>query len=256
MIKTNVLLLKLAKKFPKRIAKKHHDYVGLMTGKLPEKVNNILLCLDFDETVYELIKDKHYDFIITHHPFIYGTKSRVFKYDEKKKELCDKIDNLNMPIYSMHTNFDEGIDGMNDSLIKKLGCKNIYAPIKEPMMRIGELENEMNINDFAKYAKKSFNVEYGLLINKGNSTIKKVAIIGGGGSRSFKIALEEGADIYISGDAPHHIRRDVILNNYNYLDLPHEIEKIFMPTLKNILLEIDNSLVIDIIDHEKEPTFI
>lgn len=253
MIKTNVLLLKLSKTFPKRIAKKHHDYVGLMTGKLPIVINNVLLCLDFDEEVYELIKNRHYDLIITHHPFIYGTKSKVFKYDEKKKELCKKIDSLNIPIYSMHTNFDEGINGMNDALLNQLNCQNIYSPIKDPMMRIGELKQPMDISSFVEYVKKAFNIEYGLLINKGNKTIKKVGIIGGGGSRSYNIALEEGADIYISGDAPHHIRREIILRNYNYLDLPHEIEKIFMPTLKNILLKIDSTLKIDIIDHEKEP---
>ena len=35
----------------------------------------------------------HPDIIITHHPFIFGTKYRVFKYDIKKKELSEKIEN-------------------------------------------------------------------------------------------------------------------------------------------------------------------
>ena len=45
MIETKKLLKELAKRFPKKYAKVYHDYVGLMTGKLPEKLNKILLCL-------------------------------------------------------------------------------------------------------------------------------------------------------------------------------------------------------------------
>ena len=45
-----------------------------------------------------------------------------------------------------------------------------------------------------------------------------------------------------------------ILNNY--LDLPHEIEKIFMPQMKKLLLEMDDSLEIIIVDHEKLPKVI
>ena len=40
----NVMLKKLAKRFPKRFAKMNHDHVGLMTGKKPEEVHKIL-CL-------------------------------------------------------------------------------------------------------------------------------------------------------------------------------------------------------------------
>ena len=65
------LLRNLAKRFPKSLAD-HGDHVGLMTGRLKDDTKRILLCLDFDEIVYEKIlqmKDKP-DLILTHHPFI------------------------------------------------------------------------------------------------------------------------------------------------------------------------------------------
>ena len=107
-MKTRLLLQKLAKRFPKRYAKMNHDFVGLMTGKLPEEVNNILLCLDFDQEVLPLIEENKPDLILTHHPFIYGTRAKVLKYDKLKEELCHEIDELGVPVYSMHTNFDTG----------------------------------------------------------------------------------------------------------------------------------------------------
>ena len=256
MIEMNVILRKLAKSFPKRIAKMNHDHVGLMTGKKPDKVQKIFLCLDLDWEVLPLVKEYKPDVIITHHPFIYGTRAMVLKHDENRRMLVKEIDGLGIPVYSFHTNFDTGKGGMNDALSNALGLKNIYAPEKDPMMRIGELETPLSAVEFAKKAKTVFNVSYALLINSGAEIIKKVGIVGGGGSRGWRLAQEEGCDIYISGDAPHYVRRDVVNANYNYLDMPHEIEKIFMPTMKNILLGIDPTLEIMTVDHEKLPQVI
>jgi putative NIF3 family GTP cyclohydrolase 1 type 2 len=114
----------------------------------------------------------------------------------------------------------------------------------------------MSAEEFAKMANKAFNVHYSLLINKGKKEIRSVAIIGGGGSGNWPIAKDNGYDIYVSGDAPHHVRRDIVNAKYNYLDMPHEIEKIFMPTMKKLIHELDESIEIVVIDHEVEPTVI
>lgn len=255
-MKTRSLLLKLAKQFPKRIAKKHHDYVGLMVGPLKEETNKILICLDFDsEIVEEAIRLKP-DLIITHHPFYFGPKNKILKNDEIKAYLTEKLMENKIPLLSMHTNFDEGIGGMNDALARKLNLKDVYIPEFENMMRIGYLEQEMSVEEFANYAQKALNVDYALLVKAGNDTIRKVGIIGGGGSRCFRIAMNEGADIYISGDAPHYVRRDVIAEKFNYLDVPHEVERAFMETLKDIIKKIDPNVECITLDHEKMPIVI
>ena len=255
-MKTKALLRKLAERFPKKYAKVYHDHVGLMTGKLPEEVHKIILCLDLDWEVLPLLKENVPDLVITHHPFIYGTKYQVFKFDKNREALCKEVDALGIPVYSMHTNFDSGRDGMNDALSEALGLKNVYQSEKDICMRIGELEESMPVEEFAKFAKTRLDVDYGLLIAEGKPLVKKVGIIGGGGSRDWQIAKEEGCDIYISGDAPHHVRRSIVNEKFNYLDLPHEIEKIFMPQMKKILLSLDESLEILIIDHEELPKVI
>ena len=113
---------------------------------------------------------------------------------------------------------------------------------------IDSLTNVINRENIINYTKE--------LIANGKPVVESAAIIGGGGSRDWRVAKEAGFDIYISGDTPHHVRRDIILNNYNYLDMPHEIEKIFIPQMKKILLELDDSLEILTIDHEKLPKVI
>ena len=146
MIEMNVILRRIARDFPKRIAKANHDYVGLMTGKKPDKVQKILLLLDLDWEILPMVKEYKPDVIITHHPFIFGTRYRVCKYDESKRLLVEEIDKLGIPVYSFHTNFDTGRGGMNDALSKALGLVNVYAPMKNPMMRIGELESPIELS--------------------------------------------------------------------------------------------------------------
>ena len=255
-METKKLLSILGKKFPKKYAKQYHDYIGLMVGKLPNEVHRILLALDFDEFILEEAINYQPDLIITHHPFIYGKKKDVFLLDNKKEELYQCLESHHLPIYTMHTNFDTGKDGMNDALTEALCLHNVYAPSSNIMMRIGELEQEMDIFTFAKYAKEKLHVNYGLLLKNNDKPIKKVGIVGGGGNGEWEIAMKEGCDIYISGDASHHIRRDIIRYGFNYLDLPHEIEKIFVYQMEKILHNIDPSLAIKIIDHEKEPIII
>ena len=196
------------------------------------------------------------DLVITHHPLVYGTRYRVFKHDEEKRDFVLYLDEINLPVYSYHTNFDSGTRGMNEALAKRLNLKNIRTLENNIMARGGDLEEPMHIEEFAKFAKEALNVPYGLLINEGKEMISSVAIIGGGGSRSWRDAKEEGYDLYISGDAPHYVRRDVINGKYNYLDLPHEIENIFMDQMEKVLLDFDPTLKIKKITHEIPPRVI
>jgi putative NIF3 family GTP cyclohydrolase 1 type 2 len=124
------------------------------------------------------------------------------------------------------------------------------------MARGGRLPEPMEIHAFARYAKSKLGVDYGLLIAAGKQEITTVALIGGGGWMENEIAQKEGYDIYLSGDCPHHGRREIVLRNYNYLDLPHEIEKAFMTRMTKTLLTINQSLVISSVDHEKLPEVI
>ncbi len=253
---TKSLLNKLGKRFPKKYAKMNHDFVGLMTGKLPNEVHKIVLCLDCDWEIFPQIEKEKPDLVLTHHPLVYGLRSKVFKRDPSKKELCDALDRINVPVYSMHTNFDTALGGMNDALAEALHLKDVKVIENNIMMRGGRLETPMDIEEFAKYAIKCLNVNYSLLINKGSKTVERVAIIGGAGSGYWPVAKEAGYDIFISGDVPHHVRREIVNAKYNYLDMPHEIEKIFVPTMKKLIHELDESIEIICIDHEKEPKVI
>ncbi len=252
-METRKLLNKLGRLYPKRLALKNHDFVGYMAGRKVKDVKRIVLLLDLDELVVEEALSHSPDLILTHHPFVYGTRAKVFKRDLAKKALALRLDNLPVMVYSMHTNFDEGENGMNDALASALGLIDVKPLLGNGMARGGFLPSAMKISDFAAYAVEKLDAKYGLLVAGGKEEVKSVALIGGGGSRSWKSAMEEGYDIYISGDAPHYVRRDVLNAHYNYLDLPHEIENIFLDKMSEVLHGISDEFEIIKIKHENPP---
>lgn len=255
-MKTKSLITKIAKKYPKKIAESY-DHPGLQVSKFKEETNCVLLCLDFDEDVLNYILENKLenkiDLIITHHPFIFGKKKEVFEEDPIKERLYYRLEELKLPIFSLHTNFDNADDGMNDLLAAKLGLSNIRKLCLDSAARGGDLEHEMNVQEFANYAIEKLGVDYGLLIAKGPNTIKSVALVGGSGWRSYKVSQLESYDIFISSDMPHHARRDVVANRYNYLDIPHEVEQAFIDCFKKMLLSFDSNIEVISVFQEEMP---
>lgn len=255
-MKTTKLIFKLRNMFPKKNGYRH-DFSGLQIGKFKKETNNIVICLDFDFNVLKKIKNvKTIDLIITHHPFIYGQKEKVLNNDNVKKELVDKIEKIGIPIYSFHTNFDCSKNGMNDTVAEILGLKDIHVLNDDKIVRGGFLPYKMDVKKFAQYVKNKLKLPYVFLINEGKKEIKKVALCAGSGSDLFIKAKNQNYDIFCSGDAPHHVRHDIHCYHYNYLEISHEIEKVFIFKMQKILKKIDNNLNLICIDNQKFPELI
>jgi dinuclear metal center YbgI/SA1388 family protein len=242
MLKTVNLLQAFGRDFPQRLAKPYGDFVGLMTGKLPKTLNKIAIVLDMELILLDdMVKEKP-DLIITHHPFIYGTKHAVLKVDESKRALVKVLDAHQIPVYSLHTNFDAGHGGMNDALASALGLLDI-APLKgDPLARGGRLPTPMKRLAFAEMVKTKLGLPYAHLIPAGKPMIRHVALIGGGGAKYYPTAQAEGFDIFLSGDSAHHVRRGIVNAHFNYIEIAHEVETIFIPTMANYLKQLDPTL--------------
>lgn len=242
MLKTANLLQAFGRDFPKRLAKPYGDFVGLMTGKLPKTLNKIAIVLDMEPILLDgMLKEKP-DLIITHHPLIYGTKYAVLKADASKRALVKTLDAHHIPVYSLHTNFDAGRGGMNDALASAIGLMDI-APLQgDPLARGGRLLKPMKRLAFAQMVKEQLGLPYVHMIPEGNPIIQKVALIGGGGAKYFPTAQAEGFDIFLSGDSVHHVRRAIVNAHFNYLEIAHEVETIFIPTMANYLKQLDPNI--------------
>ncbi|WP_300675730.1 Nif3-like dinuclear metal center hexameric protein [Soonwooa sp.] len=70
--------------------------------------------------------------------------------------------------------------------------------------RYGDLENELPIETFLEFVKKTFNLEMIRYSNTNKKTIKRVGVLGGSGASGIKSAMAVGCDAYLTGDVKYH----------------------------------------------------
>jgi len=114
----------IEKYFPKESAA-DYDNPGLQVGNTNNEIKNILICLDFN---YEILKEaiaKNCNLIISHHPFLFRPIKSIPIGSMENADLIANLIKNDITLYSMHTNFDFGKDGVSFQLAKKIRLKNI-----------------------------------------------------------------------------------------------------------------------------------
>ena len=103
--------------------------------------------------------------------------------------------------------------------------------------KIGSLANEMTLEEFAEHVKKTLDVDRVRVVGDLNSTVKKVAVLGGDGNKYFQTAKFKGADVYVTGDMYYHTAHDAMMIGLNIVDPGHNVEKVMKQGVAAILTE-------------------
>ncbi|MDR1391688.1 MAG: Nif3-like dinuclear metal center hexameric protein [Clostridiales bacterium] len=202
------------------------DNTGLLIGSKNANIKKIFLCLEATKQNISDALDYSADLIISHHPIIFTPIKKIVDTDYKCYAIIKLIENKTS-FYCAHTNFDIADKGLNDILAKKIGLKDIKK-YNSFIGRIGILENEKTLEDFAKHIKKILNCKALRFIGNKDSKIKKVAVCSGSGANFIENIFSIGTDVYLTSDIRHH---DAILAselNLNIIDAGHfETENLF-----------------------------
>lgn len=94
---------------------------------------------------------------------------------------------------AMHTNFDSADVGVNDALASRLDWKKCRHSL--PGMRMGVLSP----CDGASLAQRVESALGGAVRRYGDGPCEKIAVMGGSGGDYGGLALEAGADAFITG---------------------------------------------------------
>lgn len=102
--------------------------------------------------------------------------------------------------------------------------------------RIGTLDKPMNLEDFTRLVKNTFDMDHVRLIAKNvNQKVQRVAICGGSGQKFYKDAIQKGADVYITGDVYYHTGHDMLESGMPVIDAGHYIEHYCKDKIKELL---------------------
>ena len=185
------------------------DKDGLESCPEPQKeVKKILITLDITNAAIDRAIEGNFDVIVSHHPVFFGGLGvmNALTFDGAK---AVRLARNNIAAMSFHTRLDAREDGVNDTLARLCGLKNIEIIGDDKVARVGELDEEIALSDFAKKVKSVLSYGSGereatLTVCNVNGKVKRVALVGGSGGDMMNLAKEAGADTYLTGDAKHH----------------------------------------------------
>jgi hypothetical protein len=99
------------------------------------------------------------------------------------------------------------------------------------MGKIGFLHSEVSLGDFVSHVKKAFELKHVQVVGDLESRVKKVAILGGAGSRYVSEAKRQGADVYITGDIDYHTAQAALEDGICLIDVGHATEQRVVPSV-------------------------
>ncbi len=188
-----------------------YDKAGLIVGDPKMEGKGAILCLDSIEEIIEEAIARDCNLIIAHHPIIFGGLKKLNGKNYVERTVQKAIKN-DIAIYAIHTNLDNVyLNGVNGKFAEKLQLKKtrILAPkdINTPEIgagMIGELAEPMEALEFLEYLKLSMGVSCVRHTSILDRPVKKVALCGGSGSFLLNQALQQEADVFITGDFKYH----------------------------------------------------
>ncbi|MFA6708256.1 MAG: Nif3-like dinuclear metal center hexameric protein [Fusobacterium sp.] len=237
----------LENKFPLNNAEEW-DNVGLIIGNRKQEIKKVQISLDITDKVIENAINSKVNLIISHHPFIFSPKKKInTDFSVGRKTL--KLISNGISVYTLHTNLDSSVDGLNDLLVKKLklvSTRIIDAKIDgDKVCGIGrycKINEPILLKDFITNVKSLLSLEKIIVSGKDieNKKISKIAVVNGSGSSYWRKSRSVGAEVLITGDLKYHDALDAKEDGMIIMDIGHyESERFFYEIILKLIDDIE-----------------
>ncbi len=114
-----------------------YDNSGLQVGHPDTEITGVLTSIDVTEEIIEEAIQKRCNFILTHHPLIFGGLKNLTGNNMVQRCVIRAIQS-NIAIYVCHTNLDKMKNGVSARMAKKLNLQNckILVPEKKQLLKL------------------------------------------------------------------------------------------------------------------------
>lgn len=227
----------LDKRFPKDTACDFdQSVIGLTIGSNSIELKKVLFALDLTMEVCEEAKEIGANLIITHHPFLFNPISKIL-FDTPQGEIIKFLCKNDITTYSMHTNLDCAVGGVNDTLCDMLGIEYEHEEaVKNEILRYGKIK-EMTMKELIKLVKEKFSLKSVRYIGDLDEKLTKIGIVGGSGAQipSINDAIKAKLDCYITGEVKLNAAIYAKQMGLNIIEVNHGIERFVFSSLKKEL---------------------
>ena len=211
------------------------DNPGLIAGDADQDIRTVYIALDATDAVVADAIEAGADFILTHHPLVFGAMKQINTDNFIGRRLVRILQN-HMCCFAMHTNFD--VRGMADLNSQQLGLQNAQVLLvtgerdgcPEGIGRVGELPRPMRLGELSGLVKKAMGLPALRCYGNEKQVVRRAAVSGGSGKSVVADAVRAGAEVLITGDIDYHTAIDAAAQGLLILDAGHYgTESVFIP---------------------------
>jgi dinuclear metal center YbgI/SA1388 family protein len=235
-----------------------YDNSGLTVGNPDMDITGALLALDVTEEVVDEAIKRNLELIISHHPVIFAGIKSFTGRNSFERAVLNAIKN-DIAIYSMHTNLDNVMGGVNSKIAEKIGLCNtkILTPGRKKLCKlvtfvthveataVREALFNAGAGHIGKYDQCSYNI-------KGEGSFR-------GGENSDPYVGEKGnihfeEEIRIETIFPKHLEKKIItalLDAHPYEEVAYDIYP-----LENEYEKVGSGIIGDLEKPEEEIKFL
>ena len=230
------------------------DNSGLQIGDTNQELKGIITTLEITPEVIEYAIENKCNLIFCHHPLIFGGINSIYSGDFKGKKIIQAIQN-NIVIYASHTPSD--MLGFNEYVLNRMGFQSngIIKKMGENLYYGNFSHVEISFKNLVKQIKENLNLD-NIIVYGEITKVSKIALVTGAGMDFVNEVINEGVDVYITGDIAHHDAMDAMERGLVLLDISHEgSERYFTYFAENILSQfIENDITL--LKYENESKYL
>jgi len=199
------------------------DNCGLLIGDPDQDIKKALFALEVTQEIIENAQKEKAQLIVTHHPLIFSPITKIEKAKYPGKLLFSLIEK-GICLIAMHTNWDASDVGVASQLAQIIGLKDVSALSSDdgiPIGRVGELSEPISAVDLGYKLMRRLNGSYFAIAGDEKRRAERIACCPGSGGDMWRVALKEGAEIYVTGEIRYHQVREAIQEGLTVLILGH-----------------------------------
>lgn len=226
----------IEKKYPKSAAL-DFDNVGLQAGRIDKEVKKIYLALDATDSVISQAIEAGADLLITHHPLIFSPLKSVTNEDFISRRIVKLIQH-DISYYAMHTNYDVlGLSQLLSDTIGLIDPKVLWTTEEHNGIgRVGNFKTTVSLEECCEIVKNKLNLSSVKVFGEMHRDVRRVAVSPGSGKDAIDFAIENKADVLITGDIGHHAGLDANEQGLAIIDAGHYgTEHIFVQDMQRFL---------------------
>jgi dinuclear metal center YbgI/SA1388 family protein len=181
------------------------DNTGLLTGDPGAPVTRAMLTIDLTPPVADEAIGAGCDLVIAYHPALFEAIKRV-----RHDSILHRAIRAGLAVYSPHTALDVAPGGTNDVLADAVGITS-RAPLRLTVPaegagigRIGALSAPTPRAALVERIKRGLGLSAVLVAGPLGGDASRAAVCAGAGRDLLSDAIAGKADLYLTGELPHH----------------------------------------------------